>query len=136
MEKQNSAVTEAATEIVNETVNETPNFQNAEKAFKEKKKRAPRVKVDDIAVLMDKNVKSLTINEARALVKELKQRVNCLEAQVILFKNNADSALQKAQNYEKAVDSINAQINAKNNAINAAVSTLINTIKLVNGGNL
>ena len=142
-------MSETKTKISENT--ETTEFKNAEKAFKnaeeivnekekpvkkEKAKRAPRIKASDIEALLNKDVKQLTLPEAKAVIKEIKATNNCLRTQVELYKANAESALQKAQNYEKAVDSINTQINAKNNALESAINTLINTFNLINGGKL
>lgn len=126
-----------ATEVTEAVENTSELTATEEKAkAKTKNKRAPRVKVDDVDMLFKKDIKRLTLPEAKILVKELSEMNTCLKAQVKFYKENAETAFQKVQEHERAIDCINAQVNARNNAIKIALENLTNMFKFVNGGKL
>ena len=113
-----------------------------EKPATKKSVKKPRVKketkgnVIEFDKLLNKDVRFLTLPEAKALVKNLKEINTCLVQQIEHYKQNAESAFQAKNNLEKALESINTQVNTKNRMIGTAIEQLYNTFKLVNGGKL
>lgn len=113
-----------------------------EKSAAKKSVKKPRAKKEtkgnimEFDKLLNKDVRFLTLPEAKALVKNLKEMNTCLIQQVEHYKQNAESAFQAKNNLEKALENINSQVNTKNKMIGTAIEQLYNTFKLINGGKL
>lgn len=151
-EKENNTAPETPTQETVEAQNkelETKREQEKEavkpteeKHATEKSVKKPRAKketkgnVMEFDKLLNKDVRFLTLPEAKALVKNLKEMNTCLIQQVEHYKQNAESAFQAKNNLEKALESINSQVNTKNKMIGTAIEQLYNTFKLINGGKL
>lgn len=101
-----------------------------------KAKRNTKDNVMEFDKLLNKDVRFLTLPEAKVLVKNLKEMNTCLIQQVEHYKQNSESAFQAKNNLEKALESVNTQVNNKNRMIGTAIEQLYNTFKLVNGGKL
>ena len=103
---------------------------------KSRAKKETKNNIMEFDKLLNKDVRFLTLPEAKFLVKNLKEMNTCLIQQVEHYKQNAESAFQAKNNMEKALESINAQVNTKNKMIGTAIEQLYNTFKLINGGKL
>lgn len=116
---------------------ETKETPDAKKPVKKPRaKKETKGNVIEFDKLLKKDVRFLTLPEAKVLVKNLKEVNTCLVQQIEHYKQNAESAFQAKNNLEKALESINSQINTKNKMIGTAIEQLYNTFKLINGGKL
>lgn len=148
-EKENNTATETPTQEALEAQNKELEVKRAELEATEEKpaakksvkkntraKKETKGNIIEFDKLLNKDVRFLTLPEAKLLVKNLKEVNIRLVQQVEHYKQNSESALQKANNIEKAFESMNMHINRNNQILNTALEQLNNTFKLINGGKL